>query len=81
VDPIVTVSVAEYRSRPITVIGAVKNPLTFQATGKVTLLGCDLASWRSDGGSRLRDPGDPREHVGRQQLVATDYSRSSSRLD
>ena len=38
VDPIVTVSVAEYRSRPITVIGAVKNPLTFQATGKVTLL-------------------------------------------
>jgi polysaccharide export outer membrane protein len=38
VDPIVTVSVVEYRSRPITVIGAVKNPLTFQATGKVTLL-------------------------------------------
>lgn len=38
VDPIVTVSVVEYRSRPITVVGAVKNPLTFQATGKVTLL-------------------------------------------
>jgi len=38
VDPIVTVSIVEYRSRPITVIGAVKNPLTFQATGKVTLL-------------------------------------------
>lgn len=38
VDPIVTVSVVEYRSRPITVIGAVRNPLTFQATGKVTLL-------------------------------------------
>jgi polysaccharide export outer membrane protein len=38
VDPIVTVSVVEYRSRPITVIGAVKNPLIFQATGKVTLL-------------------------------------------
>ena len=38
VDPIVTVSVVEYRSRPITVVGAVKNPLTFQATGSVTLL-------------------------------------------
>ena len=38
VDPIVTVSVVEYRSRPITVSGAVKNPATFQATGTVTLL-------------------------------------------
>ena len=33
-----TVSVVEYRSRPITVAGAVKSPLTFQATGNVTLL-------------------------------------------
>jgi polysaccharide export outer membrane protein len=38
VDPIVTVTVVEYRSRPITVLGAVRNPLTFQATGNVTLL-------------------------------------------
>jgi polysaccharide export outer membrane protein len=38
VEPIVTVSVVEYRSRPISVVGAVKNPITFQATGKVTLL-------------------------------------------
>jgi polysaccharide export outer membrane protein len=38
VEPIVTVSVVEYRSRPITVVGAVKAPLTFQATGTVTLL-------------------------------------------
>jgi polysaccharide export outer membrane protein len=38
VDPIVTVSVVEYRSRPISVVGAVKAPLTFQATGTVTLL-------------------------------------------
>jgi len=38
VEPIVTVSVVEYRSRPITVVGAVKTPLTFQATGTVTLL-------------------------------------------
>jgi polysaccharide export outer membrane protein len=38
VDPVVTVSVVEYRSRPISVVGAVRNPLTFQATGRVTLL-------------------------------------------
>ena len=38
VNPIVTVSVVEYRSRPISVVGAVKTPLTFQATGIVTLL-------------------------------------------
>lgn len=38
VDPVVTVTVAEYVSRPISVIGAVKQPLTFQAYGKVTLL-------------------------------------------
>ncbi len=38
VDPVVTVSIVEYRSRPITVVGEVKTPLTFQATGNVTLL-------------------------------------------
>jgi polysaccharide biosynthesis/export protein len=38
VDPVVTVTVVEYQSRPITVVGAVKTPLTFQATGPVTLL-------------------------------------------
>ena len=38
VNPIVTVSVVEYRSRPISVVGAVKRPITFQATGTVTLL-------------------------------------------
>ena len=38
VDPIVTVSVVEYRSRPINVVGAVKTPVTFQDTGVVTLL-------------------------------------------
>ena len=38
VDPIVTVSVVEYRSRPISVVGAIRQPLTFQATGIVTLL-------------------------------------------
>jgi polysaccharide biosynthesis/export protein len=38
VDPVVTVTVAEYHSRPISVTGAVKQPLTFQADGPVTLL-------------------------------------------
>jgi polysaccharide export outer membrane protein len=38
VNPVVTVSVVEYRSRPITVAGSVRSPLTFQATGNVTLL-------------------------------------------
>lgn len=38
VDPFVTVTVAEYDSHPISVAGAVKQPLTFQATGPVTLL-------------------------------------------
>jgi polysaccharide export outer membrane protein len=34
----VTVGIAEYHSRPISVAGAVKAPLTFQAAGPVTLL-------------------------------------------
>ncbi len=38
IDAIVTVSVVEYRSRPISVSGAVKKPVTFQASGNVTLL-------------------------------------------
>ena len=38
VDPVVTVSVLEYRSRPITIAGAVRTPTTFQADGPVTLL-------------------------------------------
>jgi polysaccharide export outer membrane protein len=38
VDPVVTVTIAEYHSRPISVAGAVKFPLTFQALGQTTLL-------------------------------------------
>jgi len=38
VEPIVTVNIAEYHSRPISVAGAVKLPVTFQALGKTTLL-------------------------------------------
>jgi polysaccharide export outer membrane protein len=39
VDPIVNVSVAEYRSKPISVVGAVRAPITFQAIGDTNLLG------------------------------------------
>ncbi len=38
VNPIVEATVAEYASRPISVMGAVNRPLTFQAVGRVTLL-------------------------------------------
>ncbi|MBI4876067.1 MAG: SLBB domain-containing protein [Acidobacteria bacterium] len=38
VDPVVTVTVVEYSSRPITVGGAVRKPVTFQAFGTVTLM-------------------------------------------
>ncbi len=37
-EPVVNISVLEYRSKPVNVVGAVRNPLTFQATGDTTLL-------------------------------------------
>jgi polysaccharide export outer membrane protein len=38
VDPVVQVTVVEYHSRPVSVMGAVRKPVTFQAVGTVTLL-------------------------------------------
>jgi polysaccharide biosynthesis/export protein len=38
VDPVVKVTIVEYYSRPISIAGAVRKPVTFQATGNVTLL-------------------------------------------
>lgn len=38
VRPVVMVAVAEYRSVPVSVLGAVKHPMTFQAVGNMTLL-------------------------------------------
>jgi polysaccharide export outer membrane protein len=38
VHPIVSAAVMEYRSVPVSVVGAVKHAITFQAIGKVTLL-------------------------------------------
>ena len=37
-EPVVTVSVLEYRSRPVSVVGAVNHPITFQATDRTTLI-------------------------------------------
>ena len=37
-EPVVSVSVLEYRSKPVSVVGAVSHPLTFQASGDTTLL-------------------------------------------
>jgi len=37
-DPYVTVTVVEYHSHPVSVMGAVRKPVTFQAVGDVTLL-------------------------------------------
>ncbi len=38
VKPVVMVTVAEYSSRSVSVVGAVRKPVTFQAIGRVTLL-------------------------------------------
>ena len=62
VDPIVTVSVVEYRSRPISVVGAVKSPATFQATGEVTLL------------DAISQAGGLTENAGAEILVSKDQS-------
>ncbi|MBV8865987.1 MAG: polysaccharide biosynthesis/export family protein [Acidobacteriaceae bacterium] len=53
VQPIVSVSVAEYRSLPVSVLGAVRHPITFQAAGEVTLLD---ALTRADGLSQEAGP-------------------------
>ncbi len=53
VQPVVSVSVAEYRSLPVSVMGAVRHPITFQATGDVTLLD---ALTRADGLSQDAGP-------------------------
>ena len=38
ISPVVSVSVSEYRSRPVSVLGAVHHPLTFQAMSDSTLI-------------------------------------------
>ena len=38
VDPVVTVNIAQYGSRPVSVAGAVRHPLTFETHERITLL-------------------------------------------
>lgn len=38
IEPVVVVTIAEYYSRPVSVMGSVRRPITFQATGNLTLL-------------------------------------------
>lgn len=38
VNPTIAITVVEYAGRPISVVGAVKTPVTFQAIGRVTLV-------------------------------------------
>ena len=59
VDPVVKVTVVEYHSRPIAVMGAVKKPVTFQAVGVVTAAGCAGARRRTDQRCRHRNSADP----------------------
>ena len=55
VNPFVTVTIAEYHSRPISVAGAVKLPLMFQAEGPTTLLEAIARAQglREDAGSEI----------------------------
>ena len=55
VDPQVTVTIVEYNSRPISVIGAVHKPVTFQAAGPVTLIDAITRAegLNSDAGSEI----------------------------
>lgn len=55
VDPIVTVTIVEYQSRPVNVVGAVKSPLVFQATRPIPLLDAiaRAGGMREDAGSDI----------------------------
>ena len=72
VHPIVKVTVVEYHSRPISVMGAVRRPVTFQADGVVTLLDAlSRAEGLSDdaGSEILITRNDTVEHVLVKQLL------------
>jgi polysaccharide export outer membrane protein len=73
VDPAVTVNVAEYHSRPISVVGAVHRPLTFQAWGKTTLLEAIARAegLSSDAGTEIlvTRPPDPTRTIAVKSLI------------
>jgi polysaccharide export outer membrane protein len=72
VNPEVKVTVAEYHSRPISVMGAVRKPLQFQAVGSITVLD---ALARAEGLSELAGTevlltrGDSIEHISVKALI------------
>ncbi len=74
VNPLVTVSVVEYRSRPIAVVGAVRKALTFQETGTMTLL--DALSMCEG----LSDDAGPDILVSRNQVVNGRTTRLTQRI-
>jgi polysaccharide export outer membrane protein len=55
VDPFVTVTIAEYHSRPISVAGAVKLPLVFQAESAISLIEAIARAqgFREDAGNEI----------------------------
>jgi polysaccharide biosynthesis/export protein len=72
VDPLVKVTVVEYYSRPIAVMGAVKKPLTFQAVGTVTVLDAlaKAEGLTSDAGTEiLLTRSDQIEHISLKRLM------------
>jgi polysaccharide export outer membrane protein len=72
VDPIVKITVVEYHSRPIAVMGAVKKPLTFQAVGVVTLLDAlaNAEGMTNDAGTEvLLTRNDKTEHISVKRLI------------
>jgi len=73
VKPVVTVSVAEYRSVPVSVMGAVKRPVTFQAVGNMTLLDAltKAEGLTSDAGAEIlvSKPPSPGQHAEGATLV------------
>ncbi len=72
VDPVVKVTVVEYHSRPIAVMGAVKHPLTFQAVGEVTLLDAlaRAEGLTNDAGTEvLLTRSDQVEHISIKRLI------------
>jgi polysaccharide export outer membrane protein len=73
VGPVVTVTVAEYSSRPINVAGAVKLPQTFQAIGSMRLLDAisKAGGLTEFAGSEIlvSKPGEPAQRIPVQALL------------
>jgi len=71
-DPYVTVTIAAYHSRPVSVAGAVKMPLVFQAEGPTTLLEAlaRAQGLREDAGSEIVVSRSQRNEDGSSQMLS-----------